>query len=128
MDSAAVINFAVATALIFLAVSLTLLVSSVMPLLRQGQDTLSSVKRLTDTLNKEVTPTMEELREVMHGVNQIRSLTQARVQEVGSKAEEMAGSVHTIVGSAKKESSVASAGLLAGIKTYFLGIKDHKES
>jgi len=124
VDPAAVINFAVAAALIFLAVSLTLLVTSVMPLLRQGEATLSSIQRLSDTINKEVPPTLDELRGVMDGVNQIRALTAQRVQEVGSKAEEMAGSVHTIVGTAKRESTVATTGLMAGIKSYFFGQKD----
>lgn len=124
MDPTAVINFAVAAALIFLAVSLTLLVASVMPLLRQSEATLSSIQRLSETINKEVPPTLDELRGVMDGVNQIRALTAARVQEVGSKAEEMAGNVQTIVGSAKKESTVATHGLLAGMKAYFFGQKD----
>ncbi|MBX9571629.1 MAG: hypothetical protein K2X77_22240 [Candidatus Obscuribacterales bacterium] len=124
MDPAAVINFAVAAALIFLAVSLTLLVTSVMPLLKQGQDTLASIRRLSDTIDKEIPPTLTELRGVMDGVNQIRALTAARVQEVGTKAEEVAGSVQTIVGSAKKESTVATHGLMAGLKSYFFGNKE----
>lgn len=124
MDPAAVINFAVAAALIFLAVSLTLLVTSVMPLLKQGQDTLASIRRLSDTIDKEIPPTLTELRGVMDGVNQIRALTAQRVQEVGTKAEEVAGSVTTIVGSAKKESAVATHGLMAGLKSYFFGHKD----
>lgn len=120
MDLVTVVNVAVVVALLFLAVSLTLLVTAVMPLLRQGQATLASFNRLSDTLDKEVTPTLEELRSVMSGVNQIKALTAQRVQDVGTKAEELTGNVNTMVGSAKKETTVASAGLLAGLKSYFL--------
>ncbi len=119
MDLVTVVNVAVVVALLFLAVSLTLLVTAVMPLLRQGQATLASFNRLSDTLDKEVTPTLEELRSVMSGVNQIKALTAQRVHDVGTKAEELTGNVNTMVGSAKKETSVAGAGLLAGIKAYF---------
>lgn len=119
MDATTVVNVAVVAALIFLAVSLTLLVTSVMPLLRQGEATLSSLQRLSDTLDKEVPPTMAELRGVMDGVNQIRAITAQRVNEVGHKAEELTGNVTNIVGTAKKESTVAGVGILAGIKAYF---------
>lgn len=125
MDAATVVNVAVVAALGFLAVSLTLLVASVMPLLRQGEQTLSSLQRLSDTLDKEVPPTLNELRGVMDGVNQIRSLTAQRVQDVGTKAEELTGNVTTIVGSAKKETAVAGTGLLAGLKAYFFGNHEH---
>ena len=119
MDASAVVNVAVVAALIFLAVSLTLLVASILPLLRQAHDTASSLDRLLNTLDKEVPPTMAELRGVMDGVNQIRAITAQCVTDVGHKAEELTGNVTHIVGSAKKESSVASAGLLAGLKAYF---------
>lgn len=128
MDASAVVNVAVVAALIFLAVSLTLLVASIMPLLRQAQDTASSVQRLMDTLDKEVPPTMAELRGVMNGVNQIRAITAQRVSDVGHKAEELTGNVTTIVGSAKKESTVASAGLLAGLKAYFFPDQNSEDS
>ncbi len=126
MDPTTVVNVAVVVALIFLAVAAVLLVSSVMPLLRQGVDTLSSIQRLSDTINKEVPPTLDELRGVMDGVNQIRSLTAQRVSEVGNKAEELTGNVSHLVGSAKKESTVASHGLLAGLKAYFSGQEEKK--
>lgn len=125
MDASAAVNVAVVAALIFLAVSLTLLVASIMPLLRQGEATLSSLQRLSDTLDKEVPPTMAELRGVMDGVNQIKSITAQRVSDVGHKAEELTGNVTNLVGSAKKESSVAGAGVLAGLKAYFF--PDHSE-
>lgn len=124
----AVVNVAVVGALIFLAVSLTLLVGSIMPLLRQSEATLSSLQRLSDTLDKEVPPTLSELRGVMDGVNQIRSLTAQRVQDVGTKAEELTGNVTTLVGTAKKETSVAGAGLLAGFKAYFWGQENKNDA
>jgi len=125
VDASAVVNVAVVGALIFLSVSLTLLVASVMPLLRQSEATLSSLQRLSDTLDKEVPPTLSELRGVMDGVNQIRSLTAQRVSEVGTKAEELTGNVTTLVGTARKETAVAGVGLLAGLKAYFGGSNEN---
>lgn len=119
MDASMVINAAVVAALIFFAVSLTILVASVLPLLTQAGSTLSSLERLSDTLNAEVKPTMLELRGLMDGVNQIKAITTQRVQEVGNKAEELTGNVGSLVGKTKKETSVAGAGLMAGLKAYF---------
>lgn len=128
MDATIVVNVAVVAALIFLAVSLTLLVSSIMPLLRQGEATLSSLRRLSDTLDREVPPTLAELRGVMDGVNQMKSITMQRVQDVGTKAEELSGNVTTMVGSAKKETAVAGAGILAGLKAYLFPHNNHEHA
>ncbi len=121
MDFIAIVNVAVVAALAFLAVSFTLLVGMIMPLLRQAEATMSSVQRLSDTLDREVPTTLAEMRGVMDGVNQIKALTAQRVHEVGNKAEELTGNVTTLVGTAKKESQVAGVGLLAGLKAYFKG-------
>jgi len=118
MDISTAVNFAVVAALLVLAFSLALLVGSIMPLLRQVNSTALSFQKLSETMEREVGPTMTELRSVMDGVNQIKSITAQRVHDVGSKAEELTGSVTTLVGTAKKESTVASAGVLAGLKAY----------
>lgn len=119
MDFTQVVNFAVVCALLFLAVSLTLLATQIMPLLRQLSDTAYSCNSLLRTIEKEVEPTAGELRELLHGVNQLRSITTQQVTEVGTKVEDLTGNVNQMVGSATKESSVMGAGLLAGIKAYF---------
>jgi hypothetical protein len=84
----------------------------------QLTSTLHSIEKLSQTMDREIEPTMVELRSVMSGVNQIKSITAQRVQDVGHKAEELTGSVTTLVGSAKKESSAMGAGVLAGLKAY----------
>lgn len=119
MDPAAV-NVAVMTALVFLAVSMTLLVASVMPLLRQGQATLAALQRLSLTLEKEIPPVTDQFRDLMGTVSEIKAITAQRVTEVGTKAEAMAGNVNNMVGTAKKQSSVMGTGLLAGLKAYFI--------
>ena len=92
-----------------------------MSLMLQGQNTLKSIERLSDTLKEEVGPTAVELREVVHGVNQIRSITAQRVTDVGHKVEEVAGSVTHVTTTAKRESAAFGVGLLAGIKSYLKG-------
>lgn len=119
MDQA--LNIVVAFALAFVAVTLTLLVAQALPLLRQLSDTAHSCQSLLTTLEKEVQPTAAELRDLLHGVNQIRAITASQVTEVSTKVEDLTGNVNQMVGSAKKESSVMGAGLLAGLRAYFQG-------
>jgi uncharacterized protein YoxC len=118
VDVNTAVNFAVIVALMVLAFALALLVYALQPLLNQARSTALAFQKLSETMEREVGPTMSELRGVMDGVNQIKSLTAQRVSDVGHKAEELTGSVTSLVGNAQKESSVASAGLLAGLKAY----------
>ncbi|MBY0356791.1 MAG: hypothetical protein K2W82_02215 [Candidatus Obscuribacterales bacterium] len=123
-----VINMVVVAALIFLAVSLTLLVTSIMPLLRQGEATLAALQRLTLTVDREVEPIAAQFRDLIGTVSEIKAITAQRVTEVGSKAEAVAGNVNHLVGSAKKQSTVMGAGVLAGIKAYFSRNNNSEES
>lgn len=123
----AVVNVAIVTALMFLAVSLTLLVTSIMPLLRQGEATLAAIQRLSSTIDKEVVPIASQFKDLIGTVSEIKSITAQRVGEVGSKAEAVAGNVNQLVGTAKKQSTVVGAGLLAGLKAYLSGA-DHQTS
>lgn len=126
MDYNTAINTVVACALAFLAFSVTALFWQAIPLLNQLLATASSCRALLQTIEKEVEPTAKELRELMHGVNQLRAITVDRVVDVGSKAEEVGQNVTTVVTTAKKESAVIGHGLLAGLKAYFKG-KEQKD-
>ena len=121
------INTAVVVALMLLAVSLTLLATMSAGVFFQLGRTLASVERLTDTTRDELGPTLKDVREVLEGVNQIRSITAARVNEVGHKVEDVAGSLTNVASSATKQSSVWGAGLIAGVRAY-LAPKNHVES
>jgi X-X-X-Leu-X-X-Gly heptad repeat protein len=112
------VDVTVLVALVILAVSLAILTGAIMPLLRQFSSTALSFQKLSETMEREVSPTMVELRSVMDGINQIKAITTQRVQDVSSKAGELTDGVTTLVTSAKKESTVASAGVLAGLKAY----------
>ena len=119
MDANTAINTVVAFALAFLAFSVTALFWQAVPLLNQLLATASSCRALLQTIEREVEPTAKELRELMHGVNQLRAITVDRVVEVGTKVEDATHKAGTAVTSAKKESTVFGHGLLAGMKAYF---------
>jgi uncharacterized protein YoxC len=116
-----IIDAVVAVSMAFMAVSLMLLVASLMNVLQKGMDTLGSVQRLCNTLDQEVGPTAVQLREVMNGVNQLRGATTQRISAVSHKVEDVAGSLTTAVDQAQKQTSVMSTGLLAGIQAYLRG-------
>ena len=118
MDPTFAVNVAVVVALVLFAISLLLLVSFSVPLVNQGIATLGAIQRLSKTLEDEVPPTMAELRQVTHGINEIRALTTARMNEVGHQVEYVTGSLNQAVDKAHAGSSVLGAGILAGIRTY----------
>jgi uncharacterized protein YoxC len=121
LDPQLFINAFIAVALILLAVSTFLLVSSAMPLMHQANRTAIAFEKLADTLQAETKPTLQELRDVISGVNQLRSVTAERVTEVGHRVEDVAGTVGQVAGSAKKHTAVWGAGLLAGVRAYLAG-------
>ncbi len=125
MDHSALLNDAVIIALMMLALSTFLLVAFGIPLLLQGKDTMSAAARLLVTLDDEVKPTMQELREVTHSLKEIKQLASQRVSEVGHKIEDVSGSLTHVVDSTRKTSSAWGAGLLAGLSAY-LGGQDHE--
>ncbi|MBY0546183.1 MAG: hypothetical protein K2W95_02770 [Candidatus Obscuribacterales bacterium] len=127
MDVNTAINTVVACALAFLAFSVTALFWQAVPLINQLLATVTSCKALLQTIEKEVAPTAEELRQLAHGVNQLRALTVDRVVDVGTKVEDATQSVGTVVTSAKRESKVWGHGLLAGVKAYFAGASKDEE-
>lgn len=118
------VNAFISVALMLLAVTTLLLVSSAIPLFSQASRTLIAFEKLADTLQNESRPTLSEFREVLSGLNQLKSATAERVTEVGHRVEDVAGSVGQVAGSAKKHSSVWGAGLLAGVRAYLSGSDD----
>src|SRR5581483_6521753 len=105
----------------FMAMSLTLLVSALIFVLMKGRDTLGAIERLADTVTQEVGPTAVQLREVMDGINQIKGVTTQRITEVTHKVEVATEGVAGVVDKTKKQSSVWSAGLIAGFREYLYG-------
>lgn len=119
MDQTTLVNCAIVIALMLLAVSAVLLACSLPAVLHQAQQTLAAFERLAKTLDREIPPTLVEVRSVIEGVNQVKALTMQRFNDVGSQVEEVTGNVSTVVNSAQKQSKVLSTGLLAGLKSYF---------
>ncbi len=90
----------------------------------QANRTLTAYERLADTLDREVVPTVVEVREVMDGIKRLPNVAGARLTEVSHQVENVAGSVGVAAGQAKKQSSVFGAGLFAGLKAYLSGHDD----
>lgn|GEM_PF-479008 len=87
----------------------------------QAIRTMSAYERLADTLDREVVPTVMEVREVMDGIKRLPNATAERLTEVSHQVESVADSVGVAAGQAKKHSSVFGAGLFAGLKAYLSG-------
>lgn len=118
----------VAISLALLAIMAVFVCGAAMNIVPQIVRTLMSYEKLADTLETELKPTLVEVKEVLQGVNQLRQITSQRVTEVGQKVtevshrvEDAAGSMGHAADSAKKQSTVWSTGLLAGIKSYLAG-------
>jgi len=124
LDSAT-IDGVIAVSMAFMAIALLLFVSALMGVLYKGRDTLGAIERLADTLQQEVGPTAVQLRDVMDGINQLKGVTTQRITAVTHKVETAADSVSAAVDTTKKHSSVWSAGLLAGFRSYLYGNKEH---
>jgi uncharacterized protein YoxC len=111
-------------ALIFFALSLFALLAAASTLLPQITRTLNAYEKLADTLESELGPTLKEVQKVVIGVGELKQITQQRVAEVGTKVEDVTGTLTKAAGTAKNSSSVMGAGLWAGVKAYLEG-KDH---
>lgn len=116
-----IVDAVIAVSMAFMAVSLMLLVASLMNVLQKGIDTLGAVQRLCNTVDQEVGPTAVQLREVMSGINQLRGATTQRITAVSTKVEDVAGNIGTAVDKAQRQSSVVGTGLLAGFRAYLEG-------
>ncbi|MFN8659517.1 MAG: hypothetical protein U0105_24495 [Candidatus Obscuribacterales bacterium] len=116
MDQTQVVNAALIIALVLLAVSALILVTSVMPLISQSVRTLNAIEDLSETVKREIPPTLVEVRSVMDGLDQIRSSAAKNITQVSTKIEDVSGSVNHAVNSASKQTSIFGAGLFAGIQ------------
>jgi uncharacterized protein YoxC len=113
------LNVMVSVSLMFLALTLVMLAGAAVPLMFQAGRTLTAYERLAETIDVEIKPTLLEVKDAIQGINQIRSITTQRVNEVSHRVEDVADTVGTAAGQAAKRSSVWGAGLLAGVQAYF---------
>ena len=118
------VNAFIVMALMLLAVTSLMVACAAVPMVNQASRTLVAFEKLADTLQGETKPTLAELREVVSGLNQLKSVTAERVTEVSHRVEDVAGTVGTVAGKAKKGSAVWGAGFVAGIKAYLAGKDD----
>ncbi|MBX9878920.1 MAG: hypothetical protein K2Y22_10730 [Candidatus Obscuribacterales bacterium] len=122
--SSSVLDVFVAVSVAVLAFIGCMLFFCISQLTAQANRTLTAYERLADTLDREVVPTVVEVREVMDGIKRLPNVTAARLTEVTHQVENVAGSVGEAAGQAKKHSSVFGAGLFAGLKAYLSGNDD----
>lgn len=122
-----VINVLIAFSLLILTVIACLIAGNFFPVLSQASRTLNAYEKLAETLDSEIKPTLEEFKDVLHGVNELRSITAQRVSDVSTTVEDVAGSMTQAAGQAGKQGSVLGAGFLAGVKAYFSQQKEESE-
>lgn len=113
------LNALVSVSLMILTLTLVLLVGAAVPLMFQAGRTLTAYERLAETIDVEIKPTLLEVKDAIAGINQIRSITTQRVNEVSHKVDEVADTVGNATVGAARRSSVWGAGLLAGVRAYF---------
>ena len=118
------VNAFITMALMLLAVASLMLVAAAFPMMNQASRTLIAFEKLADTVQGETKPTLAELREVISGLNQLKSVTAERVTEVSHRVEDVAGTVGNVAGKAKKSSAVWGAGFVAGIRAYLTSRED----
>lgn len=126
MEQANLLNDIAVGALVFLALALFALLAAASTLLPQATRTLNALERLANTLEEEMGPTLKEVQKVIVGVGELKQITQQRVAEVGTKVEDVTGSITKAADSAKRSSSVMGAGIWAGFKAYLEG-KNHSK-
>lgn len=97
-------------------------ISSLIP---QINRTLAAYEKLADTLEEELGPTLQEVQKVVVGVGELKQIAGQSLAGVSTKVEDVTGNINKAAGTAKKQSSVWGAGLLAGVKTYLEGKNDH---
>lgn len=118
------INTIAAVSLGVLAFCSVVLACSAVPLILQGMKTTIAAERLMNTINTEIEPTAREFHELIHGVNDLKTIATRRVTEVGTQVEDATGNLNKVASTATRHSSVWGAGLLAGVKAYLSG-KEH---
>ena len=112
------LNVLVTLSLVFLSVSLVLLTGAAMTLIPQINRTLTAAWRLTETLNRELEPTLREVQKVVVGVGELKTIASKGVTEVSAKVEDVTDNLNKVSHQVKKESAVFGAGILAGFRAY----------
>lgn len=115
------LNILVVLSLFVLAIALLLVTLPLVSLIDQSRRTLSSAERLTDTLERELGPTLKEVESVLGGVRELKHIAEQRMVDVGTKVEDVTENLNKVTTSAKKNTSVWGAGLFAGIQAYLEG-------
>ncbi len=127
MDQANLLNAIAVGSLAFFALCLALLLAVAFPLMAQITRTLNAYENLAQTLDSELGPTLQEVQKVVTGVGELKQIAQQRVVQVGTKVEDVAGSLTKAAGSAQKHSSVMGAGIWAGLRAYLEGKSERNE-
>jgi hypothetical protein len=122
------LNLFVFFALIFMGLALVALLGAAVTLVPQVNRTLTAYEKLADTLEKELGPTLDEVKKVVVGVQELRLLAGKQMTDMTTKVEDVTGHLGKAATEAKKHSSVFGTGFLAGVKAYLEGgKKDHSK-
>lgn len=90
-------------------------------LLDQSARTLGATENLINTLDKELGPTLREVDNVLVSVQEIKQLAERGISGVGTKVEDVTGSIGKVTEQAKSQSSIWGTGLMTGLKAYLAG-------
>lgn len=96
-------------------------------LLDQSSRTLGATENLINTLDKELGPTLREVDNVLVSVQEIKALAERGISGVGTKVEDVTGSIGKVTEQAKSQSSIWSTGLMTGLKAYISGNSENQE-
>ncbi|MCA9804349.1 MAG: hypothetical protein KC777_20410 [Cyanobacteria bacterium HKST-UBA02] len=102
-----------------LVVLLVLMAFPLLRLLEQSTKTLGATENFINTLDKELGPTIKEVDNVLVTVQEFRAIAEKGLTGVGTKVEDVTGSITKVADSAKTETSVWGVGVMAGLKAYF---------
>jgi uncharacterized protein YoxC len=129
------LNVLVTFSLVFLSVSLLLLTGAAMTLIPQISRTLTAAYHLTETLNRELEPTLREVQKVVISVGELKAIASRGVTiaskgvgDVSAKVEDVTDKVSKVSHQAKKESAAMGAGLMAAFRDYLTGSKSKEHT
>lgn len=91
-------------------------------LLEQSTKTLGATENFINTLDRELGPTIKEVDNVLVTVQEFRAIAEKSLTGVGTKVEDVTGSIGKVADSAKHETSVWGTGVMAGLRSYFGGV------
>ena len=104
-----------------------LMLFPMMRLLDQSTRTLQATENFINTLDKELGPTLQEVDNVLVGVQEIKAIAERSLTDVGTRVDDVTGSLGKAADKAKNQTSVFGTGLMAGIRAYLEG-KEHPAS